>query len=778
MLGTRRASKRLSQKKVEIAENNVQSKKRKVQSRKSIYFDPGGSDDDTDSSKSDIIEMEADSTAQLSKNKDISNLSYDIQNENLSESESSSDEFKKAPFSLDELGDFEVYKKEDLVIKKEIFHNGESPNVSRFVNNLDFEDKPKLSSEYYDFSQIIKTQELITAMKKEFDEVKYEEQEPSTSKVSLQNLKQKKVIAKSKPLTSKRSNESSKIKSGVNDIDVSQLLAMAEGISLEHNEDESDVSDQENDVTEHSIPKDGIEVTIQLPNMRQKKKSSIDVEAAMKRRINLVRKENQVLMHKVHLLCWIAHGNYLNNVLNNDELMGLALSLIPSQHCYPPKHTNLNYLEKLVEWFIKKISVSEEHELKSTNLTIISSLQAQIKLKIALSQRDLVLMFVSMLRSLGIHARLIISLRAVPLKPPASELFVVSTKPETEGKDQKNKPQKSPVRKASDNRKSTNSKTIKQSIDNKVTGSQTKTSKTKASAYRRTSINTNEGLNIKEELNRSQYFSSSDEKPLKKINQIKSNSSEYFCSLDEKPLQNKVSQNRGNSSQYFNSDDKPLKNKGGLNTNKANNSQYFSSPREKQLNKKANAPNKSSTSKSPNKTEGADCKRMLFGIKRLQREKKSIPKSYVEPNSSSSENDIKYEKPSSKKLMKTKTENSLKSAENKLTPKKRGSTSNSISKKINIDVADDDFEPSSLKKQSNPRSRKSIDHRVLSSDDEADDESNKRIGVDYWVEIFLEEEEKWISVDLTKGRVHCVHKIYVSRFLCFTPFHYLAKYIL
>lgn len=38
----------------------------------------------------------------------------------------------------------------------------------------------------------------------------------------------------------------------------------------------------------------------------------------------------------------------------------------------------------------------------------------------------------------------------------------------------------------------------------------------------------------------------------------------------------------------------------------------------------------------------------------------------------------------------------------------------------------------------------------------------KKDGQDVWVEVFLESEEKWISVDVVSGRVHCVQEIAVN----------------
>lgn len=45
----------------------------------------------------------------------------------------------------------------------------------------------------------------------------------------------------------------------------------------------------------------------------------------------------------------------------------------------------------------------------------------------------------------------------------------------------------------------------------------------------------------------------------------------------------------------------------------------------------------------------------------------------------------------------------------------------------------------------------------------------KKDGQDVWVEVFLECEEKWISVDVVSGRVHCVQEIAVNSNQCKRP---------
>lgn len=55
---------------------------------------------------------------------------------------------------------------------------------------------------------------------------------------------------------------------------------------------------------------------------------------------------------------------------------------------------------------------------------------------------------------------------------------------------------------------------------------------------------------------------------------------------------------------------------------------------------------------------------------------------------------------------------------------------------------------------------------IVFSDSDLDGLGKKRKkGIDVWVEVFLEAEEKWIAADIAKGQVHCVNEIYVSKIL-------------
>lgn len=66
--------------------------------------------------------------------------------------------------------------------------------------------------------------------------------------------------------------------------------------------------------------------------------------------------------------------------------------------------------------------------------------------------------------------------------------------------------------------------------------------------------------------------------------------------------------------------------------------------------------------------------------------------------------------------------------------------------------------------------------KVISSDSEYTEEEvvvkkeepvkeKKKKGNDIWLEVFLDMEEKWMSVDVVSGQAHCVNELFVSLFL-------------
>lgn len=203
--------------------------------------------------------------------------------------------------------------------------------------------------------------------------------------------------------------------------DVVKLLSVGEGINLgtfsnstDNNEDEELKRDDD-----YTIPK-MVEVTVKLPNDMKCKKGQ-DMQNLLRRRMNTICKETQILIHKVNLLLWIAYGTHLNRVLNSPEVMASALSLVPSKKAYPPKQCDLKYLEDYIKWFSKNIKIIS----KTDPLCEISalSLVERFSKREAKTRYELIAMFISMLRSLGLNVRLVINLNAVSIKPNSEQLL-------------------------------------------------------------------------------------------------------------------------------------------------------------------------------------------------------------------------------------------------------------------------------------------------------------------------------------------------------------------
>lgn len=270
------------------------------------------------------------------------------------------------------------------------------------------------------------------------------------------------------------------------DTDVAKILSVGEGVNLgtllnntDNNEDE-ELNRDEN----YTIPK-MVEVTVKLPNDMKCKKGQ-DMQNLLRRRMNTICKETQVSIHKVNLLLWIAYGNHLNRVINSPEVMASALSLIPSKKAYPPKQCDLKYLEDYIKWFSKNIKImSKTDPLCEIR---VSSLVERFSKREAKTRYELIAMFISMLRSLGLNVRLVINLNAVSIKPNSEQLLAPLTdedhmKPSS-SQSKVNTKQKTPAKSEYFNKKVNKSENCKKKLDlknskmkNEKTGNKSKISK-------------------------------------------------------------------------------------------------------------------------------------------------------------------------------------------------------------------------------------------------------------------------------------------------------------
>lgn len=681
-----------------------------------------------------------------------------IKNESDSDS-SSSDEFMKAPFSLDELGRFESLRKD--LVKNENENEPcclDSSNLSSDSGDEKETNKPQ----YYDFSQIIKSQQLLIDTLTDREKEKAFEQ----NQLSIPHNSKKRAVKKS--ISKKRLNKDL-TQSDSEELGVSELLYIAEGTNFKtnHNDCRLEVSSGNEDTNleeKYSVPKEGVQVTIELPNLKQKRKSKdFDIEAAMKRRINLIRKENQIFMHKVHVLCWIAHCLYLNRTINNDDLLGVALSLIPSKHCYPPKHADLSYLEKLVDWFVTKIIVDKDHKqaLNCSNLPLLDILEVEINTKVAFSLRDLALIFVSMIRSLGISARLVVSLRPVPLRPPVNDLCQVNNKPAENNSNSCSKNTKTgsgTKKKALSNEDKNKSLAVSKRHSDKMCHSQyfDKPIKLAIKINKQKDVRRNDAINQKDSKIQSPYFSSSDELPLNKLISQKP-SSEVIPKESKKKHSAKNKSPKPQNTRNVSLKKSTVELKQSLTHSKNCSSTIEKTTSLKSSCEGSSNSDKSTTVKSDSKSKigqnqlktPTNDKPIKELMKKETRSGRTSTKISLEPFFDSSEEELEPLEIVPKQTIKSASKpKSFDSTKKKAVTNRKSKCSD-----INHDV---DFElpkPSTSKK-------KSLDRRVLSSDEESC--ISKKIGNDFWVEVFLEAEEKWISVDLKKKKVHCIKQLYVS----------------
>ncbi|KAK6625750.1 hypothetical protein RUM43_006049 [Polyplax serrata] len=252
--------------------------------------------------------------------------------------------------------------------------------------------------------------------------------EPATPKSTTKQKvkKREKPLKEETPLSTKN----------VDDMNISQLLALGERsqqpqFANEHRCTDQSESDTDDDFEEvkysqtrtPEIPREGVSVILQVPHMKRRNKMATDAENHIKRELNRVKKGIQLLMHKVHVLCWIAHIKYINNVLNSPVVMESCIVFVKSKNLYPSKYSDLNYLEGVLKWFHKNFKLeSKELNIQCTG-DIIKDLPYQIEKKTAYSSRDFTLMFIVFLRILGLKARIIMSFQVIPMRPSLSELL-------------------------------------------------------------------------------------------------------------------------------------------------------------------------------------------------------------------------------------------------------------------------------------------------------------------------------------------------------------------
>ena len=238
--------------------------------------------------------------------------------------------------------------------------------------------------------------------------------------------KANKLSRKGKNLKKSRQSPSSVLKG---EVDVAKLLKLGEksesGSSSEDDGWEKVDTSVPPVIDKQEEPPGDVQVTVKVEDNRRKKKQ-FDFQDFVRKKMNRMRKEIQVDLHKASLVSTLAHCYMVNISLNDQTLMAAALSIIPSSHCYPPKRTNITYLEKLVIWYRKRfqlVPVADYYPYPISDAVghCIATAQARCI-------EELVFTLVVLCRSLGLETRLVWSLQPLPLKVDSSELLLPDSK--------------------------------------------------------------------------------------------------------------------------------------------------------------------------------------------------------------------------------------------------------------------------------------------------------------------------------------------------------------
>jgi xeroderma pigmentosum group C-complementing protein len=427
-------------------------------------------------------------------------------------------------------------------------------------------------------------------------------------------------------------------------------------------------------------------------------------------------------LHKTELLSWIGHGNFVNARLNDVDLMKSALKLLPKNkgQCYPKDKTDIDYFKQITAYY------KQEMKLRNTEMycyrlknrpPLMMSLALQMHFKSAICRRDYVLIFATLLRSIGIQCRIVQNLRVDPKICPKSELLSLSKKTETEAK------------------KSDKSKTLKRKKSSK-------------------------------KMKISQLDGGNDEIPKRKTRSAK-NDAKKAISTPAQIFSPKVkvqvdSPNRTAKEKAPKKQEKSGEKIGSAKTNRALEitkkvaTLNVFSPRKTRSMSRDQSPKPSTSSQQPTrstKSTAAEEKKDVTkpNLQKLATKRKAEENS----NGSSAPKVSKIAEKSSNKTTRKREQNQSVEVHEKKKPRMT---------KFSESSDDGSLKYFKMNKSKSARaSTSNIDRRVLSSDGSETSKPSgspkKSKGVDVWIEAYSEKEEKWITIDVHRGKVDCVGDI-------------------
>ncbi|XP_023241598.1 DNA repair protein complementing XP-C cells homolog isoform X1 [Centruroides sculpturatus] len=238
---------------------------------------------------------------------------------------------------------------------------------------------------------------------------------------NLPKNKRKNVKNKKCPISNSKNNVKMKTlvsSNSQNNDEISKEREDKESESSESEWEEVEEAENEMDLDDYKpdIPKEGVEITLNVSDSwkyRKRKKKEIEFIDVIRRGVNRFRKNIQIELHKVHLLCLLAHGFYINRLLLNKNMLALIFSHIPIDFNVNSK-ADKSDISKTVEWYKEYFDYDFSFETSAKNIRV--SIENAIEKSKITSRRDYNMIFLLLIRSLGLEGRLCLSLYPLPIK--------------------------------------------------------------------------------------------------------------------------------------------------------------------------------------------------------------------------------------------------------------------------------------------------------------------------------------------------------------------------
>lgn len=497
--------------------------------------------------------------------------------------------------------------------------------------------------------------------------------------------------------------------------------------------------------------------------------------------------------------------------------MKTVLKLLPNNkgQCYPKDKTDKDYFKQIATYYKQEMKLpnSDMYCVRLKNRPpIMMSLALQMKFKKAICRRDYVLIFACLLRAIGIQCRVVQSLVCDPKICPKSELISLSSKAAANVKKSasstSNKSSKSskPAPKSSkskvkipqlDGNDDVPRKRVKSAKEDyyspkKLRSAHTKTFSPKvkvtvespnriAKSSSGSSASSVKLKNGSDKISETAKKNRALEMTKKATLDIYSPRKTRSMSRDEPPKPESSSQSSKSSSSTS------IKSNGEKNATSTLTSKSSSSSKKSSAESLSKTPSaqsvKSTKSSSSTSIKSTDSKKETLKISlprttRSRSREEEAQKTASKPNLSK----LSLKRKATDKSDESTAPKVPKVVENKAsTSRKREASSKADhvdKKKARVSKMSESSEDGSLKlfkmdKPSTSGAKKSkssantskIDRRVLSSEDDTEMSLNfgasprKSKGIDIWVEAYSEKEEKWIAIDVFRGKVDCVTEI-------------------